>query len=242
MKKFYKITVLLLLAAVFCTMLSACDKNPFTVYVDPPEYEPPHKITLQKDGTYGKYYELDCNVSEAIYHEDVKIDFVDTYGFIRLNDIFVNGEKCDPAYDDYTFVMPDTDVTVTVDVAIADVAETSDGLKWGVSDDPLNAGSGAMGEFNVHFGEKEISNAKKMSVGKVLMYYVDVFSTNQDVIPDSAIVQVRPLEAGASYGMATGAIVYINCTDLSPGETTLVFVDLANKRAITRKVSVVGYN
>lgn len=239
-KNFYKIAILLMLVALLTTMLAACDKRPFTVYVDPPEYVPPHAITLEKDGLYDEYYQLDCNKDEAVNGAEVQVNFVDEYGFLDLDGIFVNGEKCESYTEPFTFVMPDEDVTVTADISVADVAETEDGLKWGVSDDTLNAGSGAMGEFNVHFGEKEISNAKQFSQGKVLMYYVDVFSTDQDVIPDSAIVQVLALEAGASYGMATGAIVYISCVDISPGETTLVFVDKTNKRAITHKVTVVG--
>lgn len=88
------------------------------------------------------------------------------------------------------------------------------------------------------FGDKPIINSSSVNDdGYTTMLYAKVISTNQNVISDEAIRRVESI-VGSNGAYAIGAYVSIDTSKINPGETTLVFIDTDNDRAITIDVTV----
>lgn len=197
-----------------------------------------YKISVTDDAEFKDYYDVALSAQESKVGETVTATVEDKFGFLDPTAYF-NGTACTEGAADgeFTFAMPSSDVTLTLEFGIDDVEENN-GMKWGLTP-PLTAGSGQIVEFTVTFGTTYVSNSTyATSAGELGMTYIRLLSTNEEVFPPKAVYRIRPIETGAPYASAVGATIIINCANVSKGTTKLIFLDKQNNRAITYNLTV----
>ena len=116
-----------------------------------------------------------------------------------------------------------------------DVSE-DDGMTWENPEETIMADSLINDSLRVSFGSKQVLNSTSTDG----MMYAEVISTNQDVIPASSM-RVESIESSGNGAYASGARILFD-DGLTAGETTLIFIDTDNDRAITLDVTVVPRN
>ena len=197
-----------------------------------------YKISVTDNAEFKEYYEVTLSAQESKVGETVTVTVEDRFGFLAPM-VYFNGTACTEGSADgeFTFAMPSSDVTLTLEFGIEDVEENN-GMKWGLTP-PLTAGSGQIAEFTVTFGTTYVSNSTyATSAGELGMTYIRLLSTNEEVFPPKAVYRIRPIETGAPYANASGATILINCTNISKGTTKLIFLDKQNNRAITYNLTI----
>ena len=135
----------------------------------------------------------------------------------------------------FTFVMPSKTVELVVETTYSDIGiEVYDGLSWVSAPSRLFA-SDLLNDsvrFEVGFGENFIAVVDDDGNLKD----VKIISTNQNVIPNDAVVGLETEEGDKGI---SGASFVIDATKISRGKTTLIFEDPYNERAIAKQIEVV---
>lgn len=194
-------------------------------------------VTCDEDNVFGDYYDLHSNYLKVGAGETVTVT-VESWDFLSVKKVFANNKECTAASGKFTFTMPSENVVVTAEFDVVSIPETADGLKWVDKNPQLEAGSVLNTSLKVDFGDKPIINSVSANdEGYATMLYAKVISTNQNVIPSDAIRRIEPI-VGSNGAYAIGAYVSIDATKISRGETTLIFIDTDNDRAITIDVTV----
>lgn len=162
------------------------------------------------------------------------------WDFLSVDKIYADDVVCSPSDNGkYTFTMPENDVTVTASVKVNVIPELDDGMKWRNAESlsqPTTLSSG----IYVDFGSKTIINSVYANPeGYSTMMYAKVYSTNQDVLPDEAVIRIQP-QTGNNVANAISALISFDVTKVSTGKTILVFVDTDNDRAISIELNVVA--
>lgn len=200
--------------------------------------EKTYKISVTDDAVFKEYYDVALSAQESKAGETVTVTVEDKFGFLAPT-VYFNGTACTEGAADgeFTFSMPSSDVTLTLEFGIDDVKENN-GMRW-VLTPPLTAGTGQIVQFTVDFGTTYVSNSTyATSAGELGMTYIRLLSTNEEVFPANAVYRIRPIETGAPYASASGATIIINCANVSAGTSTLIFLDKQNSRAITYNLTV----
>lgn len=90
-----------------------------------------YKISTQKDDVFGDYYNLYSDKITTTAGKTVTVSVTDVWDFLSVENVFANGEVCQKTQDgEYTFTMPEKDVTVTADFKVNIIEERTDGMKW----------------------------------------------------------------------------------------------------------------
>ena len=194
----------------------------------------------------GQWYDINTSYKIAPAGTTITVE-VECEVFVQVANVYANEVPCTPTEQAgfYTFTMPAEDVTITAQITDADEILSSDyGMGWTFAPSQISmAKEGdssfiANQRFELSFGSQQgFINA---STGQNGLLYVDVFSTNQDVIPDDAISAVIPtLDFGNSR--VVSAKFTIDLTKVNLGTTTLVFKDTDKDRIITKTITVKEY-
>ena len=135
----------------------------------------------------------------------------------------------------FTFTMPDKDVELTVETMDSGVSVNEDNrMAWVFAPPQIAPSESFAGNFTfeVDFGGNFFANTDED--GNLIN--VKITSTNQNVIPDSAIDGAHGI-GDSTY--TQGATFSIDPTKVSLGATTLIFEDTQGNRTITKYVQVV---
>ncbi len=162
--------------------------------------------------------------------------------FIQIDKVYANEIECVKGEDgEYTFTMPQEDVLVTVTYTDApEILEAQYGMTWAVAPSTITTAKDgdssfiANQNFRVDFGEQGIYH--KINAEGYLSE-VEIISTNESVIPLSAISGVNSTDDSVIYE----CYFSIDLTQVSAGETTLVVVEKEHDRIISKTVNVVPY-
>ena len=162
--------------------------------------------------------------------------------FIQIDKVYANEIECVKGEDgEYTFTMPQEDVLVTVTYIDApEILEAKYGMTWSVAPSTITKAKDgdssfiARQSFRVDFGEQGIYH--KINAEGYLSE-VEIISTNESVIPLSAISGVNSTDDSVIYE----CYFSIDLTQVSVGETTLVVVEKEYDRIISKTVNVVPY-
>ena len=193
----------------------------------------------------GQWYDIESSSKIAQAGSTITVE-VSCEVFVQVESVYANEVPCTPTEQAgfYTFTMPESDVIISAEIADAEEILTSDyGMGWTFAPSQISkAEEGdssfiANQRFELSFGSQQgFINA---STGQNGLLYVDVFSTNQDVIPDDAISAVSPTQLGNSR--VVSAKFTIDLTKVNLGTTTLVFKDTDKDRIITKTITVKEY-
>ena len=196
---------------------------------EPPATEPAqsYSITLE-EGQFSDYYDLSSNYSKTTAGTEIVIT-VEQPVFATVAHIYANGEICQEGEQEnsYTFTMPSENVVVTADFEILpDIETAADEMMWTTAPTTITA----VAEDAIIWYEEQY--VVDFGSDLVLNNYVDggmsavrIFSTNQDVIPDSAISKAEGITDSA---YASAAEFTVDLRKVSPGTATIVFVERAN--------------
>ena len=196
-----------------------------------------YSVSCEEGDVFGDYYNLDADYSKVGAGKKVTVTVSDAWNFISVSKVYANGTECAAGSEAgaFTFTMPEKDVTVTAEVTVNDVSE-DDGMTWENPEETIMADSLINDSLRVSFGSKQVFNSTSTDG----MMYAEVISTNQDVIPASSM-RVESIESSGNGAYASGARILFD-DGLTAGETTLIFIDTDNDRAITLDVTVVPRN
>ena len=196
-----------------------------------------YSVSCEEDDVFGDYYNLDADYSKVGAGKTVTVTVSDAWNFISVSKVYANGTECAAGSEagEFTFTMPEKDVTVTAEVTVNAVSE-DDGMTWENPEETIMADSLINDSLRVSFGSKQVLNSTSTDG----MMYAEVISTNQDVIPASSM-RVESIESSGNGAYASGARILFD-DGLTVGETTLIFIDTDNDRAITLDVTVVPRN
>ena len=193
----------------------------------------------------GQWYDIESSSKIAQAGSTITVE-VSCEVFVQVESVYANEVPCTPTEQAgfFTFTMPESDVIISAEIADAEEILTSDyGMGWTFAPSQISkAEEGdssfiANQRFELSFGSQQgFINA---STGQNGLLYVDVFSTNQDVIPDDAISAVSPTQLGNSR--VVSAKFTIDLTKVNLGTTTLVFKDTDKDRIITKTITVKEY-
>ncbi len=201
-----------------------------------------YSVSCEEDDVFGDYYDLraDYSIVGAGETVTVTVDYED-WNFLEAAKVFANGTECAAGATEgtYTFVMPAADVTVTAEMRVLSVPTAESGMGWTRTHD-LVAG-GINNSFEVTFGTEGVQNTiVANSDGYSTMMYVEVISTNQEVMPNEAVTRIEKTSGNSLDAYV--ATVSFDSELLSPGQTTIILIDKDNDRAITLDVTVVARN
>lgn len=195
----------------------------------------------------GQWYDINTSYKIAPAGTTITVQ-VECEVFVQVANVYANEVPCTPTEQAgfYTFTMPAEDVTITAQITDADEILSSDyGMGWTFAPSQISkAEEGdssfiANQRFELSFGSQQgFINA---STGQNGLLYVDVFSTNQDVIPDDAISAVSPTQLDSGNSRVVSAKFTIDLTKVNLGTTTLVFKDTEKDRIITKTITVKEY-
>ena len=195
----------------------------------------------------GQWYDINTSYKIAPAGTTITVE-VECEVFVQVANVYANEVPCTPTEQAgfYTFTMPAEDVTITAQITDADEILSSDyGMGWTFAPSQISmAEEGdssfiANQRFELSFGSQQgFINA---STGQNGLLYVDVFSTNQDVIPDDAISAVSPTQLDFGNSRVVSAKFTIDLTKVNLGTTTLVFKDTDKDRIITKTITVKEY-
>ncbi len=195
----------------------------------------------------GQWYDINTSYKIASAGTTITVE-VECEVFVQVANVYANEVPCTPTEQAgfFTFTMPAEDVTITAQITDADEILSSDyGMSWTFAPSQISmAKEGdssfiANQRFELSFGSQQgFINA---STGQNGLLYVDVFSTNQDVIPDDAISAVSPTQLDFGNSRVVSAKFTIDLTKVNLGTTTLVFKDIEKDRIITKTITVKEY-
>ena len=199
-----------------------------------------YSVSCEEDDVFGDYYDLRTDYTKvgAGQTVTVTVDY-EGWNFLEAAKVYANGAECaaGEAENTYTFVMPAADVEVTAEMRVLEVLTAENGMGWERTHD-LVAG-GLNNSFEVTFGTEGVQNTiVTNSDGYSTMMYVEVISTNREVMPNEAVTRIQKT-SGNSLD-AYMATVSFDSKLLSPGQTTIILIDKDNDRAITLDVTVVA--
>lgn len=199
-----------------------------------------YSVSCEEDDVFGDYYDLraDYSIVGAGETVTVTVDYED-WNFLEAAKVFANGTECAAGATEgtYTFVMPAADVTVTAEMRVLSVPTAESGMGWTRTHDLV--ADGINNSFEVTFGTEGVQNTiVANSDGYSTMMYVEVISTNQEVMPNEAVTRIEKTSGNSLDAYV--ATVSFDSELLSPGQTTIILIDKDNDRAITLDVTVVA--
>ena len=162
--------------------------------------------------------------------------------FIQIDKVYANQIECTKGEDGtYSFTMPAEDVLITVTYIDApEILEARYGMIWAVAPSTITTAKEgdssfiANQNFRVDFGEQGIYH--KINTEGYLSE-IEIISTNESVIPLSAISGVNSTDDAVIYE----CYFSIDLTQVSVGTTTLVFIEKEHDRIISKTINVVPY-
>lgn len=201
-----------------------------------------YSVSCEEDDVFGDYYDLRADYTKVGAGETVTVtvDYGD-WNFLEAAKVYANGTECaaGAAEGTYTFVMPAADVTVTAEMRVLSVPTAESGMGWTRTHDLV--ADGLNNSFEVTFGTKGVQNTiVTNSDGYSTMMYVEVISTNREVMPNEAVTRIQKTSGNSLDAYV--ATVSFDSKLLSPGQTTIILIDKDNDRAITLDVTVVAKN
>lgn len=238
-KFFVTVLCVIMLAACAAALLTACGGDP-----EKPgggnETPVSYSVSCAEDDVFGDYYDLRTDYTKvgAGQTVTVTVDY-EGWNFLEAAKVYANGAECaaGEAENTYTFVMPDGDVEVTAEMRVLSVPTAESGMGWTRTHD-LVAG-GINNSFEVTFGTEGVQNTiVTNSDGYSTMMYVEVISTNREVMPNEAVTRIQKTSGNSLDAYV--ATVSFDSELLSPGQTTIILIDKDNDRAITLDVTVVA--
>ncbi len=230
-KRFYAafIITIIILALMFC--LAACKDTEETG--DPV----PHSVSITAADDVVAFASVTSATAGTKVTVTVRPPTWKTVTFVTGSGVTCEKDEAASTSTDvvFTFTMPDKDVELTVETIDSGVSVDEDNRMTWVFAPPQIAPSESFAgnfTFEVDFGGNFFANTDED--GNLIN--VKITSTNQNVIPDSAIDGAKRI-GDSTY--TQGATFSIDPTKVSLGATTLIFEDTQGNRTITKYVQVV---
>lgn len=197
-----------------------------------------YDVSCKDDAFFGEYYTLysDYILVGAGKTVTVTVDY-EGWNFLEAVKVYANGVECaaGSAANTYTFRMPAEDVVVTAEMRVLDVPNAEDGMGWTRMHDLV--ADGINNSFEVTFGTAPVNGSRTFKDnGYSTLTYVDILSTDGNVIPAEAVQSV----VGDNGVYVNFATITFDSSLISPGETTLILIDKDHDRAVTLNVTVVA--
>ena len=194
----------------------------------------------------GEWYDI-STTSVIVPAGDTVTVTVETEPFVQVDKVYANSTECTvgETAGQYTFVMPAEDVTITATVVDApEILIANYGMGWTYAPDQIAVAQDgdsaflANQEFRMTFGGPQgfITN----NTNEDGLLNVEVYSTNQDVIPNDAISGANA-DSTSGGSLVTTASFEIDLTQVNVGTTTIIFEDTQKSRIISKTVEVKPY-
>ena len=180
----------------------------------------PHTVTASESD----FYDIGSYTRSATAGINAHVEVTPEFDAVKIEKVYYNGQECTKSEtepDTYEFVMPNEDVTITVDLSFID--NTSDNfLEWDKNNEDT---------FEVFIETEDDSYFPQWDDGKLSANFLDdglynhdeqVFSLNQDVVPDEALT-VAPVYKSMS-NLAIGFTVKINRSLIHAGTAQIVLL------------------
>lgn len=222
-----------LFLSLFVFLFAACNED------DPNNNPKSYNVTIED----GNWYDIRCS-SKIVQEGSTVTVTVETEPFVEVDKVFANKNECTKGNDGkFTFTMPSEDVKITATIKDTDeILSASDGMYWSESQSELTITGEEIyyhyATFEVSFGTDFVNNTISTTTNG--MGYIDVFATNENVIPTDAISPVRATSMASNNWQATAASFTIDLTKIKEGTTTLVFIDTDNDRIISKRITVIS--
>ena len=238
-----KKSILTIIGVMFIAMVaivfSACggddgkNKNPSS-----------YSVTCQD----GQWYDI-SSASQIVPAGNTVTITVETQPFIMVDKVFANGVECvaSDTAGQYTFTMPEADVTITATVVDAPEITTAEyGMGWSSAPSQISVAEDgdtaflANQDFSFSFGNQQgfITNTTNTDG---YLSNVKIYSTNQAVIKDEALSGATATSVTSGYQSATAAKFTVDLTQVKLGTTTIVVEDTQKGRIISKTVTVVPF-
>ena len=215
-----------------------------------------YSVSCEEDDVFGDYYNLDADYSRVGAGKTVTVTVSDAWNFISVSKVYANGTECAAGSEtgEFTFTMPEKDVTVTAEVAVNAVAEGDYGMAWTSAtldfalskEDDLSSGvqiAEDTGRFSLTatFGTRSVQNQVTANDdGYGTLTSCEVISTNEAVIPSDAVTRLNSGDF-TNGSLCSGVTIEFDTERLAPGTTTIILIDTDNtelERAITIDVTI----
>lgn len=215
-----------------------------------------YSVSCEEDDVFGDYYNLDADYSKVGAGKTVTVTVSDAWNFISVSKVYANGTECAAGSEagEFTFTMPEKDVTVTAEVTVNAVAEGDYGMAWTSAtldfalskEDDLSSGvqiAEDTGRFSLTatFGTRSVQNQVTANDdGYGTLTSCEVISTNEAVIPSDAVTRLN----GGNFtngSLCSGVTIEFDTERLARGTTTIILIDTDNtelERAITIDVTI----
>ena len=220
MKKFLSILFGLVFVSSMGLTLTGCgDTPPETSTVST------YSITVD-EGEYSDYYNMSSNYRTTKAGTTVTVTFTYMPNFLQVEKVYANAVECVAGSEanTYTFTMPESDVVISADMSFLNMPTAEYDMCWENSPSEIHEDTILETEyFYVDFGSDPMQNQTFAGPdGYAYLGGVDIISTNQEVIPSSAISLPR---AGNVSGMYARSMSFsVDTTGINVGQTTLIVV------------------
>lgn len=222
MKKAIKTILLSLMFVPLASILVACNSNSENAPTDSEIY------TVSADES--EFYDITSQTTAASAGSQAYVKVVPEFDAVIINKVYFNGQECIKSTTElnrYDFTMPNEDVTISVEYSFQD----------NLADNFLEWDSSNENSFTVFIESQDDSYYAPFDDGSLTAnviktpsgtggYFTNhdetVFSTNQNVVPDSAL-NVETTNSGSSNS-ATAFALKINRTQISEGTTQIVLL------------------
>ncbi len=221
MKKFLKvISVTLIIFSLTMTFWACDDKSKNSI--DATQYV----ITVNES----KYYNVNGQTTKASAGVEAYVTITPKFDAVVIDKVLYNGQQCTEnpnQQDKYTFIMPNTNVDITVEYSFIDNF-TDNFLSWDNENENSftifteTSNDTYFAQFDDGRLTANVINSPKNSGGYFTSHKESVFSTNQYVVPNNAL-SVNVTNASSSNS-ATSFTVKINRTQISAGTTQIVLL------------------
>lgn len=214
MKKFHLFLMLLLMTVcatfVGCTPEEPQEGEDNTVY----------SVTVPQS----EFFLASARTVSASAGLDAYVEIVPNFAGVCIDQVFYNGLTCTVAEDNtYNFVMPAANVAIKVDYSFVDIAE--DGfLQW---EEHSLVMAVAEGDYYAQFDADNkltatVFKTPSGSGGYFSSHTQEVFSTNQDVVPDEAL-SVEPM-VDAHRSNTNSFLITVDRSKIAVGTTQIVLL------------------
>lgn len=221
MKKLLKSMMLALLFVPMASLLVACNEKPHTP-VENTEYS----VTANESD----YYDVTGQTTKATAGVNAYVKIVPEFDAVVIDKVLYNGQECvksDTEEDKYTFTMPSENVTITVEYSFQDNT-TDNFLSWSNDNEDTftvfveSPDDSYSAQWDDGTLTADVTKTPSQSGPYFTSHTEEVFSTNQNVVPDSALSVDTQYKSNTNSAVAFE--VHIDRTRISEGETQIVLL------------------
>lgn len=222
MKRFLKVMSFMLIVASMSVTLWACGENKNTT----PEDTKVYTVTADESD----FYDVDGQTTKASAGMEAYVKITPEFDAVVIDRVLYNGQQCTKSTveeNKYTFTMPSKNVEITVEYSFVDNT-TDNFLTWDNSNENTftvfveTPDDSYFAQFDDGLLTANVSKNPSGAGSYFTSHEERVFSTNQNVIPDSAM-SVQTTNASTSNS-AKSFTIRINLTQISAGTTQIILL------------------